>query len=98
MTSNEDAGSFGGAGLVAVDGAGGVALSDCWALAARGQIPTMAIARAPIVGNQMRDGMAARARLPLRRPPGAVRPFISLAVDCASGRGAAEPPAKRLRA
>jgi hypothetical protein len=31
-----DVASFGGAGLVVVDGAGGVALSDCWALAAEG--------------------------------------------------------------
>jgi hypothetical protein len=74
--------SFGGAGLVVVDGAGGVALSDCWASAAGGKILTIAIATAPIVANGSRFGTGpnvgtdAPVRLMWQRSSRAVGPVI----------------------
>jgi hypothetical protein len=38
LTSNEDPESLAASGLAVVDGAGGVALSNCWAPAAAGTI------------------------------------------------------------
>jgi hypothetical protein len=53
LTLSKDVESPAGSGLAAVDGAGGVAVSKLWALAAIGIMPTMAIASVRAVGSRV---------------------------------------------
>jgi len=62
LTSNLDAVSVRGAGIAAVDGAGGVALPACWAFACGRRVLAIAIARAPVAVRQANLRIGSRAR------------------------------------
>jgi hypothetical protein len=68
LASNDESESFAGSGLAVVEGAGGVALSACWAAAAAGTALTAATTSVRIIGRQMQFC--------------AVSPFIALPRIC----------------
>ena len=78
LTSNFDVVSVLGAGIAAVDGAGGVALPACWAFACGRRVLAIAMASAPVAVRRANLRTSPRVRSSLLILSGTLGSFISI--------------------